>query len=217
MPVVPDQIDLTTVKAVCDYLQKGESPTIVAVIQPMVTGASRMFLSRIGVSSLDSVNSYDEFYDGNGSNTLFLDQVPIVSVSCVKVNARTLQPSTTVSSPGWVIDRTRKSIVFRLGGVAGGPITFGTYTASQNGYQIVGAFSRGIQNVEVVYTAGYTAIPADIVDKVTQLVAVNYQRRNWVDQESQNLSGTGATAFHKWIWPPEVEECLDRYQRRARP
>jgi len=187
-----------------------------AVLQTMITSASEMFLDRTGFASMNSVGTFDEFYDGNGNATLMLRQNPIVAVTGVFIGTVSVQQSTSALLPGWVIDPSLKAIRLRNGGggVYGVPFTFAQYAAYQSGWTTYG-FPRGILNVEVQYTAGYSAVPFDVNDKVTQLVAVNYKRRSWIDQMTQALQGAGTTTFHKWIWPPEVEDCIRRYQRRS--
>lgn len=189
-----------------------------AVLQWMISGASEAFLSNCGLASLNSINTFTENYDGNGNNTLMLRQNPIVSVIYLNVNGRSIQSSTSPNLPGYVIDALQKSIAIRWGGTSYSiPFNFATLAAWQGGGWAGGGFPRGVQNIQVQYTAGFPATPYDVFDKVTQMVAVNYKRTNWIDQASQSLQGTGSvTGFRSWMWPPEVAECISRYQRSSR-
>jgi hypothetical protein len=89
----------------------------------------------------------------------------------------------------------------------------GQFTVSAAG---VYGFNAGDNTQAVLNSYTYQGPPADVYDKVTQLVSVNWKRKSWIDQESQILTGVGESTYRAWIWPPEVEDCLRRYTRRAR-
>lgn len=189
-------IDLTTLANVQAYLGLPSGPAD-AILASMITGASQYWLTRTGRDSLNSVASYSKRYDGSGSRRQFLRNSPITAVSLLQVGSVVIPPSTDYISPGYVIDQSGKSIAI----IAVGP---------------TGLFWRGIQNVLVQYSAGYSAVPADVQDKVTQMVAVNYKRKSWIDQASQQLAaGAGTVTYRGWEIPPEVERVIQAYSRSA--
>ncbi len=66
--------------------------------------------------------------------------------------------------------------------------------------------------VSVTYTAGYSAVPADIVEAVLELAAIKYRERPHVGQQSQSLAGQAVT-YLPAIVPRTVQEVVDRYWR----
>lgn len=187
-----------------------------SVIAGMISDASQIFLERIGVASLNSVNTFNETYDGNGTSTLFLRQRPIVSITQLMVNTVIVPQSTQVNIPGWVVADDAARLIIRPAGLPWGQGWNGGVGIYRQGYAGWGwAYQQGLQNIQVSYTAGYTMTPWDIQQKVTQLVAINYKRRDWIDQQSQVLQGAGNIRYRDWEFPPEVENCIRRYMRRS--
>lgn len=148
MPPVQTQTDpgdLTTVEDAMAWL----TVTNVAeadIIQFLVTAASQDFLQRTGKDTLNSVLPFNEWYDGSGSNRQFVRNAPIISVLSVAVDGRVLAASTSLSTSGYVIDQSRKSLSIRLGGCAAGSTFRGRGEF----------FAKGMQNVNIQYTAGYS-------------------------------------------------------------
>ena len=86
--------------------------------------------------------------------------------------------------------------------------------ASVSGYE----FCRGVQNVEVVYTAGYAnqeALPMDLQMAVWKLVGWFFKDKSRLGKTSESLGGK-ATAGYAHGFPPDVQMVIDHYQRRAR-
>ena len=170
-------------------------------------------------SPLNSVvANISETYDGPGSARLFLRIRPIVSVQSLSVDGISIPASISVTSPGFVIDGSGKSLAIRSG--FGGPGPGGALTVGfaylRNRQRSSWFFSEGIQNVAVTYSAGYSATPPDIEMAVRQMVAVNYKRRQWIDQRTQMMAqGAGSIQFRDWEMPPEVRSVMDHYRRRA--
>ena len=193
MPVDPR--DLTTVAAVQAYLPTNTTTSAMdAIIQGMVTAASLYWLERTGRDSLNSVGTYSERYDGNGGKRLFLRNAPLVSVTGLSIGALSFSPSPDYISSGYVIDQSKKSV----------SLIGGWY------------FRAGAQNVAIQYTAGYSAVPADVQAAVTQQVAVNFKRRGSIDQGAQIMPQAGGTnSYRSWEIPPEVERTIQNYTRRA--
>lgn len=210
MPTNP--IDLTTVAAVQSYLTlpgasgTGPDPTS-ALIQGLITSASQYWLWRTGQGSLSQVVAYNEWYDGNGQNRLFLRNQPVTAITTISINGVPVAASNGYGIPGVMIHQDGKSLVIRPGG--GSSVTTSTFLA---GGQI---FERGMQNINAQYSAGYASTPPDVADKATQMVAVNFKRRGWIDQASQMLSQAGTISYQKWEIPPEVERTIRNYTRVA--
>ena len=126
---------------------------------------------------------------------------------------------TVPSSPGpYVLNTLRpafldvriryNSTLALLTPVAGAPAA-GQYQTTDIGQYVFAVADAGAQ-VLVDYNAPGT--PSDIVLAATQMVAVNYKRRDWIDQKSQASMG-GSTQFQDWELPPEVTRVLNYYSR----
>ena len=205
--------DLCTLGQVKSWL--GMNPTAVskddALLQLLISSFSTWVLHRTGRDSFNTVQTYTETQDGNGGARLFLRNSPITSVTSVNVGNYAIPQSTNVASNGWFIEDSKKSLALRYSrNNYSTQVPTGLYP-----YQ----FMRGIGNIIVVYSAGYTAVPFDLQEAVMKAVGVNYHRKDWIDLASKTLSAgqgvSGSTVYHKWILPPEIIMVLDRYTRRA--
>lgn len=212
--IAASPIDLTTLEAVTDYLAQNEGAIISPdaatednlKIQALITGLSQSWLTKTGRSSLNSVGSFNEVYDGNGSFRLFLDNWPILIIISVQVFPYTLPLSTSLGQFGVFIERSQKSIAIRPGGL-------GTLTSPGYGPQAT-CFLQGIGNMQVQYTGGYNGIPNDIFEAVTWQVAQAYKKRDSINIESMSMGGgAGSTSFVKWDWTPEIKATLRDYTK----
>lgn len=216
-------IDLTTVAVVASWLGSAISgPQAMAApeqdnVQRCITAASLYWLWRTGQwsaatpvpakSPFVEVVDYDEWYDGNSGPRLFVQRRPVRSVSKLAINGIDIPASTDPLVPGYVIDQSGKSIALR-GSTSGRSRFYGRVPLN--------AFCAGIQNVHVVYAAGFSGTPPDINLACTQMVALNYKRRQWIDQSSQSMAnGAGTVSFQEWELPPEVVSVMNNYSRVA--
>jgi hypothetical protein len=200
-------IDLTSVDLVHQYCGITTSTKDDPRIQLCITSASYLWIWRTGRglegqivknSPFVAPVSYDEVYDGSGSYRQFLRNWPIVSLIGVSVSGK---------SVNCVIDQSRKSIAVpqkHRGPLGRSPMGCG--------------FDEGIQNVEVSYLAGFSSVPPQIVEKCTQLVAVNYKRSQWIDQGSKSIGAQGVTgtdSYRSWEMPPEVRQVMRDFSREG--
>lgn len=222
----PD-FDLTTVDAVKSWLSSngmaGSSTTDDGNIQALITAASIYWLVRTGrgpadgsvpqKSPLVEQVQYNEWYDGNGSQRLFVRNSPIASVQLLMIGNITIPQSNAYNVPGFVVDGSGKSIALRAGGGGSGTFSFTSFASGGCGY----VFWKGLQNVNVQYTAGFNGTPADIEIACRTMVGVNYQRARRRDQSSQAMAaGAGTISFKTdWIVPPEVAQVIRNYSRTA--
>jgi hypothetical protein len=191
MSHLPSAIDLTTVADVKEYV-KIEGTSGDDLLQMIITGVSRYWLTRTQRASLNSIVSLTERYDGPGGQDLLLREFPIISIASVTVGGAPIPPSPDYIQSGWVINE------------------------SQDGLALLGSyyFNRGRLNIGVNYQAGFTETPADISDAVIKQVAQNYKRRNTTDQAMVALpSGGGTTAYRSWEVPPDVERVIQNYSK----
>lgn len=283
-----DPIDLTTVEAVKAWLNTSGTASRANTIedtnlQRCVTAASRYWLWRTGrgagnwqtmqQSPLNQAVQYDETYDGNGNDQLFLRNSPVISVQSVLIDGRPLPAAQGARGRGWMLPNAGNRIVlhgecFAYGrqniqvqytaGFVALAVTGEVHTISaEPGPYLVSAGSLPwLADVGVAYFADGTALqrvmtapqqgqyflqasgqylfsatdasqqvllsysaagtPADIRLAATQMVAVNYKRRQWIDQASQAMAnGAGTVSYRNWELPPEVVSVMNAYTRRA--
>lgn len=230
--IVSTPIDLTTINRVKGYL--GMATNLTAddgLIQDAITSLSYEFMQRTGRGSTtgDLVTQspyvqavpYTEYYDGNGNQRIFLRNYPVRTVTQVAVNGLVVPQSTDLyhQVPGWVIDGTQKAI--SLVGMAK-PLFNSTSSrgffsqTGGNNYTWPGCFTRGVQNILVQYTAGYSSTPQDIDFAVRKWVALNYKRKGWIDQRSQAMAaGAGTITYRDWEISPDIEAVIFHYTRLA--
>ena len=213
-------IDLTTVanvKAWAGVTTAGDDQVIQDAITAFslyvmhITGRGNADGSVPAASPFSGVVSYDEFYDGNGNDTLPLRNWPIVSVAAVIDTGVTIQASTSTTSPGYVIDQSKKFLVLRFGGNQYG------YTRNLRGGLTSGkGWSLGTMNIEVQYSAGFAAIPFDLEMMARKVVSLNYKRRQRIDQKSQAMAqGAGTVSFYDWEMDESDKRVMIYYQARV--
>lgn len=285
---VASPVDLTTVDMVKAWLNTSGTPSKSnaiedANLQRCITAASRYWLWRTGrgagnwqtsqQSPFNQAVQYDESYDGNGNDQLFLRNSPVVSVQSILINGRPIPQAQGPASRGWMLPDAGNRIVlygecFSTGrqnihvqytaGFAALAITgeVRTIPSDPGPYLIVAGNLPWLTNVGVAYFSDGTALalvktapqpgqyflqasgqylfnaadagqqvllsyaaagtPEDVRLAATQMVAVNYKRRQWIDQASQAMAnGAGTVSYRNWELPPEVLSVMNAYTRRA--
>ena len=161
--MTPNAIDLTWLSVVKQRASLGVQPdgSIVATaddneVQAAITAFSRYILDRSGVSSLNSLVTLDEFYDGNGNDKLFLRSTPISSLVSVKIYNVSIPISQAPTAWGAFIAQSGRYIGLRgwLGNFTSFP--YPNYSV-YGGMAQKPIFINGTANVEVNYVAGYPA------------------------------------------------------------
>jgi uncharacterized phiE125 gp8 family phage protein len=155
------------------------------ILLRILLAASAWFESKVGRTLASSV--YTEAQDGNGTRTIIPRHYPVTSVASVVIDGQTVPPSTSVDVSGWV----HSGDVIKLRGFV--------------------AYS-GTANVEVVYTAGYPVIPADITQAVIEVAADRYRSRTRVGEVSKSMGGE-SVSFVTFTIPASVQSVIESYRR----
>jgi len=134
-------------------------------------------------------------------------------VTLLTIGPVTIPASTGVTSAGYVIDGSGKSLSMRgWGGGYNAPVGFGwAYAQIGTCY----SFWRGTQNVNLQYTAGFSGVPYDLEEMVRLVAAQNVRRRSWIDQKSQTLAGQETIIYRDWDIPPNATKVIEYYKTRA--
>jgi hypothetical protein len=195
------------------------------LLQACITAWGFEFLSRTGFgdqngdnlqSPFNAICNFNETYNGSGTSRLYLRNRPIRTVTSLTINDIAINPSTSNSAAGWVVDGNARSIHLR-GGSSGWSGSLPQMAWQAGAYRAFGGgmkFFVGVQNVNVLYTAGYSSTPADIVQCANKVVHLNYKRRSYTDEESRAMAGgAGTIRYAQWDIPRECQIVVDRYTR----
>lgn len=181
-------MDLTTTASVAAYMGI-DATTTAPVISALVSSVSEAIEHYCGreFSRMERV----EVLDGRGSGTLLLACRPIVSVGDVRFDPNHL------FGDDCVIPITE--LVF--------------YSNAGLLHWECGSFPAGRQNVQVRYTAGYTAVPASVAQAANMLVAHFYNRgHQGGDGVASESMGAYTVSYDEADWPASVKTLLNEFR-----
>lgn len=135
--------------------------------------------------SLDSTQRSD-LLDGNGSRVLMTPEFPITAVASLAVDGTAIPAASSLILPGY---------------------RFHNRVLMLNDYR----FTRGIGNVEVTYTAGYSTPPADLAFAATELALLAFRDRERVGLTSKSVAGEVIGLFNGEM-PARVKSILQPYK-----
>jgi hypothetical protein len=133
------------------------------------------------------LTSRTQTYNGNGRYRMPMRDYPITQVDSVKVNGLSIPARTSPQGSGYVFD----DILVYLSG----------YT-----------FEQGIANVEITYSAGYVAVPADLEQACIEMVVSRYRERSRLNLNSQAVAGESVT-FNVQELSRYARSVLQQYKR----
>ncbi len=169
--------DLDSVKAWIPMTNTDNDALLTRLIN-QISGATLSNLQRPSLVR----QSYPEIRDGTGSQVLLLRNWPVVSISSVTINGVTIQPSSSPSQAGYILQTWD-------GTSAGNP-----QSLVLRGY----TFTRGLSNVGIVYEAGYCVQEqaATIPGSVAYTIAVTPPNGGWSQDDGVTLAdGTALVAI----------------------
>ncbi len=173
-------------------IQNTNSDTLLAAL---ITNASAFIESYC--SRTFGVGNYSETYNGNGGHRLYVANGPVQSVQSLTIDGIAIPAVSSPLSTGYAFDAD--TIYLRPG--------------TTSGYGI--GFSRGVQNVQVAYTAGFATLPSDVTQACIELVASKYKASQRVDIKTEGLGPNQSTSYNIGI-PPSVIAMLARWRRWPR-
>jgi hypothetical protein len=161
-------------------------------LQSLITNGSTQVLQymdrpHILASALGSLN---ETYDGNDSDRLLPRNFPIMAVTTVSVDAVVIPQSTSPLVAGFLSDARR--VLLR-------------------GFR----FSRGVQNVAISYTAGFSSVPLDLKQAALEAFALAYRQRTHIGEKSNSMGGQVTLSFDMSEVPPRSMSVFSQYRRIA--
>ncbi|HEY1525625.1 MAG TPA: hypothetical protein VGH51_05240 [Candidatus Angelobacter sp.] len=189
MAAAPD--DLCTVAELKAWLpNQGNNDDV--TLQSLISNASLQVLQYLDRPHLLAavIGALTENYDGNDSNRLLPRQYPIMAVSSVSIDNLPVPQATTSVAAGFLWDTRR--ILLR-------------------GFR----FCRGLQNVQVTYTAGFSAVPLDLKQAAIEAFALAYRQRVRIGEKSNSMSGQVNVSFDMGDVPPRSMAIFSQYRRLA--
>jgi hypothetical protein len=209
--------DLTTLANLEAWLDVASGNPDEALLSRLISVASARingYLQRnIGTLS----TSYTETRNGSGTGLMLAKVWPVTSFTSVTINGATV-PKGASGSSGWyapVWDGVSFPIPEPYVGLsAGWTAAFGAPGWGWGPGCWNGWFPVGIQNVVLVYTAGFAAVPTDIEQACIELASQAYQRRG-TRLDLKSLTQAQQTTSYEMKMLPSVKEMLAPYRRVA--
>lgn len=178
--------DLTTLANVKAYLSPPlTTSTDDALLSRLITAASQFIQSWLNRAIATA--SYTDTRNGTGGMRLFLRNRPVTAIASVTIDGVAIP----ASSPP--------------------PLGAGYLFDDSSVYLIGRAFTKGLQNVVVQYSAGYATTPPEIEQACIGLVALRYKERDRIGQVSKNLAGE-TVSFQQKDMPADIATLLDQYR-----
>lgn len=130
-------------------------------------------------------NDYDIRRSGRGTLALQMPQYPITAVTLLEIDGRAVPQQSAWGAPGFYFDDEQIALVGH-------------------------AFTRGISNVHVQFSAGYATPPADLAQACNELVTLRYKLRDKIEWSSKTLAGETVSLVQKAA-PDWVKAIIANY------
>jgi hypothetical protein len=182
---------LTTIDALKEYM--GDISSLNDVLLTRIVGAASDAINSYCGRTFESTVYTDELYDGSGTDVLVLRNFPAITLTTVKEGGSAL----TIGTDPY--------------GASSGDV----YLNADEG-TIVRPFSRFWKYrkyYSITYTAGFTTIPASIVQACLDMSALMVREKDHAGLSSKN-SGTNAVTYIRAL-PDFSQRALDMYQDAA--
>jgi len=138
---------------------------------------------------------YTEYHDGDKTNAVIVDNPPIISVSGLWDDIdREFTSNEEITSDNYVVYSNEGYLSL---------------------YNDEVYFSRGVQNIKVVYSGGYTTIPYDLQDACINWVLTEYRRVKDKHHAFGSKSAPGGSiSIDSSAVPQNVKFVLDLYKKK---
>lgn len=174
--------NLTSLANVKAYLSIGDS-TRDGILNLLIPAASRA-IEKACDRTFNEATYADDRYSGNWQRTLQLRNYPVITFTGIwDDSARVFASSSLIDSVNYSVDNETGQV--ELDGLI---------------------FSKGVRNIKVSYTAGYTTIPADLELIAIKLVSFLYNKR-FSDGASSESIGEGSVTYEASI-PKDIQDSL---------
>jgi len=176
--------DLTTLSDVKAWLNV-QTTNDDALLTRLISAASTFIQSWLNRQIASQ--SYTQTLNGNASRKMVLENWPITAVSSLTIDGVVVSQSPNSQTTGYMFD---DKVV----------------------YLISRSFCRGLQNIVISYTAGYSSVPLDIAQACIELVSMRYRERDRIGLASKAVGGE-TTAYSLKDMSDSVRAQLSQYRR----
>ncbi len=177
--------NLTTIGNVKEWLGL-DSCDDDALLTRMVSALSRYIQSWLNRDLLTA--SYSETRDGSGSRKIMMSNYPVTAVSSLTIDGLAIPQAVDSRGSGFMIT---PNLIVLVGGYA---------------------FTQGMQNVVISYTAGFAVTPPELEQACIELIAMRYKERDRIGQVSKSIGGETVT-FSQKDFPADVLTILNNYKK----
>lgn len=141
--------------------------------------------------------SYTEYHHGRNQNILLFHQYPVVSVSELRIDFQSdfTSSDSLIAATDYRIGDDNNTLVLVNGQV----------------------FSKGVNNVRVIYTAGFATIPSSLENACLWIVSYYNRMREGQNIGRTSKSKEGESAGYLQQWPPHVKNAIDQFRRTEFP
>lgn len=191
IPTAPTGDDLTTVANVkANYGLDTNITTHDTMLQNLITQNSKQISEECGRTF--AAADYTEYYDGDGSDILMVNQYPINSITSIHDDVdRNFNSDTLIDSSYYhSVHDDAKGGIIRGDGVV---------------------FSKGKRNIKVVYNGGFSTLPGDLVKACEQMVMADYIEHT----ASVNTAVSDEIIYKPEKLRKEAAKVIRRYKRYA--
>jgi hypothetical protein len=178
--------DLVTLSDLKAYLGGDLQSNDDIVLNRLISAASAFFVTACACPILSA--TYTELYDGKGGNRLYLRQYPVTGVTSLSIHTVPTPWAAAPGQTGWWLNGN----VILLYGFA---------------------FTPGLANIAVTYTAGYATPPQDVAEAVMELAGLRYRGKERLGKTSEGLGGMATTSYAQRDVSPFVASVIARYTR----
>lgn len=178
----------TTLAAVKRWLQVSGTADD-QLLSEMIPAASAFIERYLGRNLL--TQSYTLVRSGNGHYRMPVPNWPVTMVASVLIDGVAVPEATSPTAPGWVLSDPPTSILLR-------------------GLR----FTEGVQNIQMVYTAGYPEVPEEIDQACVEMIALRYRNRDRIGHVSKSIGGE-TVAFSQKDMDEHIRTLLRSYMAVA--
>jgi hypothetical protein len=180
--------DLTTLSDVKAWLQTGQNAfptTDDALLTRLITAVSQYIQTWLNRQL--AMTDYVEVRDGTGGHRLQFACFPVVGVLSLTIDGQPVPPAQSTLAAGYSFSSTQLAV---------------------HGYR----FNRGIQNIALVYTAGYPTTPPEIAQACIEFVSLRYRERTRIGEVSRSLGAAETVSYLQKDMSDAIKTLLQQYR-----
>lgn len=178
---------LVTIDDVKDYYGlKSSAHDVNTLIEELINRISTLFES---ISGNIKAADYTEFYDGENIELLFVGHLPIISITSINDDPEwDWEAATLIDSVDYMIHSCKRYIVLKV------------------------SLANNVQNVKIVYRAGFEVIPEDIKHACIEEIVRKYKHRTDFDVTSKSREDGSVSYTQKGLMPLTIK-ILKKYKQ----